>query len=130
MGQTILFFLHYAALLLFGILLSFAYAGIDLRSKKGLISTGVLFLLSGGLQLSVYLIFDEQFVWKLYPVISHVPIILYTVIFCRKAFSTVIASVSRDAVPLPIAICFTACLRIIRERISMASSFLRWEKVG
>ena len=94
MPQTILFFLHYATLLLFGILLSFAYAGVSLRNNKGSFSTALLFVLSGGFQLTAYFFFDEQFVWKLYPIITHVPIILCLFLFFKKAFVTAIAYVT------------------------------------
>ena len=94
MPQTILFFLHYALILLFGILLSFAYAGIQLSDKKGFLSTAVLFVVCGGFQLAAYYFFDEQYVWKLYPLVTHVPIILCISLYFKKAFITAFASVT------------------------------------
>lgn len=94
MPQTILFFLHYAALLLFGILLSFAYAGVSLRNKKGIVFTALLFVLCGGLQLAAYCFYDEPFVWKLYPLITHVPIVLCLTFFFKKALVTAFAAVT------------------------------------
>lgn len=94
MLETILFFFHYAMILLFGILLSFAYAGMQLRDKKSILSAAALFVLCGGLQLAVYYFFGEQQVWKLYPLITHVPIILCVSLFFKKAFITTFAAVT------------------------------------
>ena len=44
--------------------------------------------------------------------------------------STVICSVSRLAVPLPMAMCCTLCFFTSLERVSMASSFWRFPWVG
>ena len=40
------------------------------------------------------------------------------------------ASVSREAVPLPMAMCLTLCLRMMPDRIAMASCFFFSLKVG
>lgn len=94
MTQTLLFFLHYAMLLLFGILLSFAYAGVQPRSKKSLLSAAALFLLCGGLQLAAYFVYSEHFVWRFYPVITHVPIILWLCLLFKTPPITAFAAVT------------------------------------
>ena len=73
--EMILFFLHYALLLVFGIVLGAAFSGIS-ATKKNVIRLGLLAALCGGLQIACYGIFGEQAVWRLYPVITHVPMVL------------------------------------------------------
>ena len=92
--QTVLFFLHYAALLLFGILLSFAYAGVQVHNKRNLWIIGGVFVFTGCLQLAGYCFLDEEFVWKLYPLITHIPIILCLSLFCKTSVIAAVASVT------------------------------------
>jgi len=88
-----LFFIHYTLLLLFGILLSVAFSGIQLSIKKNIFILSAVFAAEGVLQLIIYLSFDELLVWKLYPVITHLPIILLIYLYYHKKIITGFASV-------------------------------------
>lgn len=68
-------FLHGALLLGFGITLTTAFSGIRLTKKNVLIFAG-FFLFSGTLQIAAFLTLSETLVWKLYPLITHLPLIL------------------------------------------------------
>ena len=93
MISTTLFYIHYTFLLLFGILLSFAFTGIKFTKKNiGIVS--VLFVLCGVLQLSTYILYDETFVWQIYPLIAHLPTILLLCFYYRKRLPTSLAAVS------------------------------------
>ena len=83
MGQQFLVFLHGAILLGFGITLTAAFSGIRPTRKNILIFTG-FFLFTGVLQIAASLILSEEIVWKLYPVITHLPLILLLRLGYRK----------------------------------------------
>ena len=70
--DNILVVIHAAFLLLFGIFLSAAFAGIKINRKTGM----VLFAFcaaSGAVQAVLFVLFSEEFVWKMYPFVSHFP---------------------------------------------------------
>lgn len=92
--DAILYFTHYALLLLFGILLSMAFAGVRLSNSKNLLVGCLLFALSGICQLGAYLLFDEAIIWKIYPLISHLPVILLLWVYYHKRLVTAFAAVS------------------------------------
>lgn len=95
MMENILFYIHYALLLLFGILLTFAYAGLQLTGagqKKNRALAAALFAFCGLLQLGTYWLFDEELVWKLYPLIAHLPLLLLLCLYCRRRFVTALAA--------------------------------------
>lgn len=73
--EQILYYVHYAILLIFGIAASAAFAGVTATRKNG---GRLLFLaaLCGGLQMAVYGLFGENTVWQWYPLITHLPIVL------------------------------------------------------
>lgn len=93
MINSILFIAHYALILLFGIVLSAAFAYIRFSKKNTFLFLG-LFVLCGALQLLIYLLFSEQLVWMLYPLITHLPITLLLCIHYRKRLSTALAAVT------------------------------------
>lgn len=94
MVEMILYYLHYGALLLFGILLSFSFAGIRIREKKNIGFIIFLFLVSGFLQIGFNAWFGERLVWKVYPIITHLPIILVHRLYYRKRLTVTLAAVS------------------------------------
>lgn len=73
--EQILYYILYALLLVFGIAVSAAFSGIGLN-KRNLIRMLLLTALCGGLQIAVYGVFGEAAVWRWYPLITHLPIIL------------------------------------------------------
>jgi len=91
--DSILFYIHYTLLLMFGILLSFAFSGIRL-SKKNMVLPAALFAVCGLLQIGFYSALGEMAVWEFYPLITHVPIIAALLLFCRKRILTVLSAVS------------------------------------
>lgn len=91
MAETILFYCHSCLLLFFGCFLSLTFSGIRLSKKT--IPAGIgLCAFSGILQLLVYVNFQTSLVWKLYPLIAHLPILLFLVLIYRKALITALAS--------------------------------------
>lgn len=93
MMDTVLFFAHYALLLLFGVLLSAAFAGVQATRKNSGVFLG-LFILCGVLQIIVYLFRGEDTVWKLYPLITHLPITLLLCFYYRRRIVKALASVT------------------------------------
>ena len=93
MTQNILFFVHYALTLLFGIALSFAFCGLRFTKKNACIFLS-LFAFCGILQLVSFNMFGELTSWKLYPFITHLPLLLLLCFAFRKKVLTVIASIS------------------------------------
>ena len=84
MMEQLLFFLYGAAVLLFGIFVSAAFAGVKSNKKNIAILVGI-FVFSGLLQLAVYMLLGEEFIWKLYPLISHLPVLIaLCTVFCKK----------------------------------------------
>ena len=75
MIEQILYYTHYALLLLFGITVSAAFSGIT-ANRKNLIRLLCLTALCGGLQIAMYELFGENTVWQWYPFITHLPIVL------------------------------------------------------
>lgn len=94
MVEIILFFLHYAILLSFGVLLSFGFAGVRLNVKENIYQALLLFVVCGVLQVALFFGFEEALVWKLYPVITHFPIIAFLYLYYRKRLVTAVAAVA------------------------------------
>ena len=92
MLTDILFFAHGALLLLFGVFLSAAFSGIKLTPKNIGIFT-VFSAFSGGLQIAFLLLFSENAVWELYPLISHLPLFMLLLFGYKKKTSTAIVSI-------------------------------------
>lgn len=78
-------------LLVFGITLTAAFAGIRLSKRNVLIFLG-LFLFSGSIQLALSLAFSEAVVRDLYPLIAHLPLIALLHVVYRKPLSTATAA--------------------------------------
>lgn len=85
--------LHYALLLLYGAMLSFAFAGVE-PNKKNAIVYLILTTASGATQLGMMLLFDEAFVWYIYPIITHLPIVGVLCLVYRKRILTAFAAVT------------------------------------
>lgn len=91
--DTFLFYLQYVLLMLFGIFLSIAFSGIRLKKKTIMIASG-LFTLCGILQILAYHLFDETLVWRIYPIITHLPVVLLLCLYYHKRISTSLAAVA------------------------------------
>lgn len=91
MFPDILMILHGAVLLGFGTILSAAFSGIRFNRENRLAFLG-MFLFSGGLQLLASIYISTDIVWKLYPPITHLPLILLLCIRYRKSAATAMAA--------------------------------------
>ena len=92
MINEVLFFAHYIVLLLYGVVLTFSFAGIGF-TKKSILTSAVLFFFCGILQLISYMYLGENTVWEFYPVIIHLPIVFVLRVIYKKRISTSIAAV-------------------------------------
>ena len=93
MMADVLFYIHYAFLLLFGIILSALFSGVRF-SKKSFLGTLGAFLICAALQIFFFFIFGEEFTKRLYPIITHVPTVLLLCLFFGRKLVTSLASVT------------------------------------
>lgn len=91
MAETVLTLVYGAVVLLFGVTLSAAFAGIRGIRKNALVFLG-LYLFCGSLQLAATMIVSSSFVWKCYPLITHLPLILLLCLYYRKTVPTALAA--------------------------------------
>ena len=92
MIDNILIFLDGALLLIFGVNLSAAFAGIRLNRRNILIFLG-LCCFCGALQMGALIAFSEDTVRRLYPLITHLPLLLLLHRYYHKRFATALVSV-------------------------------------
>lgn len=92
MIENILILLDGALLLFFGVNLSAAFAGIRLNKQNVLIFLG-LCCFCGILQAGAYIAFSESAVRKLYPLITHLPLLLLLCLHYRKRLLTALVSI-------------------------------------
>ena len=93
MIDTILFYTHHGLTLLLGIVLSAAFCGVRF-TKKNICIVSAIFLFCAILLLAVFLMLGEELVWKLYPLIVHLPLGAFLCLAFRKRIVTVSASVA------------------------------------
>ncbi len=93
MMETILFFSHYAFILLFGVILSFSFCGLKFV-KKTVIYALLTFAFCGILQIVVFYLLGEAQTWKLYPIIVHLPLGVLLCALFKKRVITVLAAIS------------------------------------
>lgn len=78
----ILNIVHNATTLLFGVFASAAFLGIRLNRKNNL--TLLLFsCVSGAIHLFVYQLYGTSFAEQLYPLITHIPLVLLLTLYCK-----------------------------------------------
>ena len=92
MLETALFLLNNILLLVFGLVLTVSFCGIRFNRKNSLVLSG-LFLACGLLQLVVYCCASETAVRELYPLITHLPLILALCLYFRKNFLSAFAAI-------------------------------------
>ena len=92
MTDNILVVIHAGFLLLFGVFLSAAFAGIKI-GKKNFVVLFSFCLASGAIQAMLYVLLSEEVVWKMYPFVSHFPLFLLLIIGYRKRISTAVVSI-------------------------------------
>lgn len=92
MLDIVLTIVHGIVVLLFGVYLSVAFSGVTLN-RKNILTSLALCALSGALQIAAYATFTEGIVWKLYPIITHLPLVLFLMIVYRKRLATALTAV-------------------------------------
>lgn len=93
MLQDILFFSHYALLLLFGIFFSAAFAGIQPTKKNFSIYT-IFTCFCATIQIVLYSFLKETVIWELYPLLTHLPLVFLLRFYHKKRLSTALVSVT------------------------------------
>lgn len=93
MIEHILFFTHGTLLLFFGVLLSCAFAGIRITVSQNIKYLFGICMMCGLLQILSFYLFDEATVWKLYPLTTHLPLLLFLCLVYHKRAVTAFASV-------------------------------------
>lgn len=93
MIDTILFYIHHSLTLLCGVVLSAAFCGVRF-TKKNLFIVSTITVICGISQLSALLLFGEERVWELYPLIVHALLSILLCVIFRKRIITVAASIS------------------------------------
>lgn len=83
MLEQILMFIHGAVLLSFGITLSAAFAGIRWSRRNALVFLA-LYVFTGVLQIGGSLTLPQEWVWQMYPLIVHLPLVLVLRFVYRK----------------------------------------------
>ncbi len=91
MIDTIIFFGHYAVLLAYGIVLSLAFAKVSF-SRKNLPAILGLFFFCGLLQILTYVLSMDTLLWEMYPLLSHLPLILVLWRYYKRRLVTAIAA--------------------------------------
>ena len=92
MSELVLMLVHGFVVLIFGVVLSAGFANVQF-TEKNRFAILIFFALLGALQ-GIFLIFvDEAMIWKLYPVITHLPLMLFITFFFKKRFITAMVSV-------------------------------------
>lgn len=74
-------------------MLSAVCAGVR-PNKKNTLVFFLLFVICGILQLFFFFTLEEDFVWKIYPCITHIPIVLLLCLYYHKRLITAIAAVT------------------------------------
>ena len=93
MMENSLFFIHGTLLLLFGAFLSGAFAGIRFNLPGNIKRFLIICAVCGALQIATYIFFQEETVWKLYPLTTHLPLILFLCVIYHKRLVTALSSV-------------------------------------
>lgn len=93
MLDTILYFAHGTLLLLFGVSLSEAFAGIRFHRNTLLQFLGFSALL-GLVQILAYINLGNDMLWKVYPLITHFPLVFFLFLAHRKSVATSIVAVT------------------------------------
>ena len=92
MPENLLVLIHGGAVLLFGVCLSMAFAGLSFSRRNILL--GFCFWLAAGLvQALLYAFYSVELLRKLYPLISHLPLVIFICHLCRGRFLSVFSAV-------------------------------------
>ena len=101
----ILSLLRYSLVLLFGILVSASFSGIR-YGKKNCAIFGLFFTADAFLQLALDLAYGYEIVFVLYPLLTHIPLVLILVLIYSKPFSQSVLAVSSAYLCCQLCNCF------------------------
>lgn len=86
-----LFILNYSFTLIYGLLISLSFANVSIRKYyKSISFIAIGFLL---IQLFVYLSFGDNLLYKCYPFIIHIPLVMIIVFYYKKSLNIALVSV-------------------------------------
>lgn len=92
MLNSILFYVDNALLLILGTILTAALTGVQ-PNKKNLLTLSLLCLISGIMQIAVFVLSSAESVRKLYPLITHLPLLLVLLCTYRVHLLTALVSI-------------------------------------
>lgn len=81
--QSFLGYLNYSVVLLFGVIVSVAFAGVA-NNKKNRRSILLFVILLGFIQAVFVVVLGMDLTRKLYPLITHLPLTIFLTVFCKK----------------------------------------------
>lgn len=93
MIKNSLFLVHGALLLFFGVFLSASFSDIKMIVGRNIRLLLILCIFCGVLQITTLFLFEEAMIWKMYPLITHLPLLLFLCIVFHKRITTVLASI-------------------------------------
>ena len=82
MYNSVLYILHHAVTLLFGVYISAAFLGIRM-SRKNIAVLGGFSAAVGAVSILAFVFFGEDFTTQVYPLIIHLPLILFLTFFYK-----------------------------------------------
>lgn len=83
MIDQIMILIHGFTVLLFGVFLAASFANI-LLSKRNILITTLFCIVIGVIQAVLHFLVSEPTMWKIYPLVTHLPLILFLVFFFGK----------------------------------------------
>ena len=92
MTESIMVIFHGLTVLIFGVFLSSSFANIEFTKKNTFIILTLCALLAAFQGILMYL-FNEELLWKMYPIITHLPLMLFLTFFFKKRLLTVTVSI-------------------------------------
>lgn len=87
----ILSIVNYAMVFIFGLVLTAAFSG-TLKDKKYRIGFAAFYIFIFIIQAIIFFTFGYKIVEMIYPLVTHLPLILFLVFYCRKSWTTSILS--------------------------------------
>lgn len=88
----LLVILNYETVLIFGIIISAAFAGVE-ANRKNCIGLFFFFVVASLVQFTIYAIYGIGFAGKLYPFMIHLPDILFISFYCKRPLLMSISAV-------------------------------------
>lgn len=84
-ASSILGFLNYETVLIFGVIISVTFAGVE-WNRKNKLGVFIFCVVASSMQLILYFLFDKNVTSKFYPLFTHFPLILFITYYCKRPF--------------------------------------------